>query len=51
MTAKNDITGDNIKSKTSTEKYRENYDKIFRKDKFELPICEMGIKRVEKNEK
>lgn len=32
MAAKNDITGDAIVSKTS-EKYRDNYDKIFRKEK------------------
>jgi len=31
MTAKNDITGDEIKTKTSSDAYRENYDKIFRK--------------------
>jgi hypothetical protein len=29
--AKNEITGDFIKSKTQSEKYRENYDAIFRK--------------------
>lgn len=31
MTAKNDITGDEIKTKTTSDLYRENYDKIFRK--------------------
>ena len=31
MTARNDITGDEIKTKTSSDAYRENYDKIFRK--------------------
>jgi hypothetical protein len=31
MAAKNDITGDEIKTKTSSDAYRENYDKIFRK--------------------
>lgn len=30
MTAKNDVTGDSIKSKPTSEKYRENWDKIFR---------------------
>lgn len=33
MPAKNDITGDQIKSKFSTEKYRNNYDLIFNKNK------------------
>lgn len=31
MATKNDVTGDEIKSKVSSEQYRENYDKIFRK--------------------
>jgi len=31
MASKNDITGDEIKTKTSSDAYRENYDKIFRK--------------------
>lgn len=29
-TAKNPITGDLIKTKSSSDKYRDNYDKIFR---------------------
>ena len=29
MTTRNEITGDELRSKTSTEKYRDNYDKIF----------------------
>lgn len=33
MTATNDITGDQIKSKFSNEKYRNNYDIIFNKNK------------------
>lgn len=33
MTATNDITGDPIKTKVTTESYRENYDKIFSKTK------------------
>lgn len=33
MAATNDITGDQIKSKLSTEKYRNNYDIIFNKNK------------------
>ena len=30
MTTKNDITGDEIKSKTSSNAYREQFDKIFK---------------------
>ena len=40
MTAKNDITGDSIRSKDSSDAYRDNYDKIFRKK--ELPIVYEG---------
>lgn len=29
MTSKNDITGDDIKSKTSSDQYREGWDRIF----------------------
>lgn len=32
-TAKNDVTGDLIKSKHSSQKYYDNYDQIFRKPK------------------
>jgi hypothetical protein len=32
MTAKNDITGDSIRTKSSSQKYIDNYDSIFRKD-------------------
>jgi len=31
MTAKNDITGDSIKTKSNSQKYVDNYDAIFRK--------------------
>jgi len=31
MVAKNDITGDSIQSKVTSQKYRDNYDDIFRK--------------------
>jgi hypothetical protein len=31
MTARNDITGDAIASRGTTENYRDNYDRIFRK--------------------
>jgi hypothetical protein len=35
MTAKNDITGDSIVSKTNSDKYRIGYEVIFNKDKCE----------------
>jgi hypothetical protein len=31
MTAKNDITGDAIKTKSASSAFRENYDRIFKK--------------------
>lgn len=31
MATKNDITGDSISSKKTSDKYRDNYDKIFKK--------------------
>jgi hypothetical protein len=30
---KNDVTGDKLQSKTNTQKYRDNWDLIFKKDK------------------
>ena len=33
MTTKNDVTGDLLKSKTNTQKYRDNWDLIFNKNK------------------
>lgn len=35
MATKNDITGDDIRSKSNTDAYRDNYDRIFRKKKDE----------------
>lgn len=35
MTAKNDVTGDAIKSKVNSEEYRNNWDAIFGKKKVE----------------
>lgn len=32
MTATNDVTGDSIRSKIGSDDYRNNYDKIFRKE-------------------
>lgn len=35
MTAQNDITGDEIRSKPNSDAYRENWDRIFGKKKKE----------------
>jgi len=41
MASTNDITGDSLTSKVSTEEYRNNFDTIFRKDKKEdIPVLE-----------
>lgn len=48
MTAKNDITGDLIKSKTSSETYRDNWERIFGKK--EKPV-EDTSKKEDDNEK
>jgi hypothetical protein len=48
--SKNDITGDEIKSKPSTEKYRENYDKIFGNKKYNISSeeqCEENDSEIE----
>lgn len=39
MTAKNDITGDLIQSKSSSKAYEDNYDLIFRKKKSATTRC------------
>lgn len=49
MATKNDVTGDEIKTKTNSELYRENYDKIFRK-KQEKDAKEFDEKVIMKNE-
>lgn len=36
MTAKNDITGDSIQSRVASQKYIDNYDRIFRRNKDEI---------------
>ena len=44
MTARNDITGDAIASRTTIDKYRENFDRIFTKEKLaqrELKTCDV----------
>ena len=39
MTTKNDITGDELRSKTSTDKFRDNWDGVFSKEQ-SVPIGE-----------
>jgi hypothetical protein len=34
MSTKNDVTGDSIRSKAPSDKYRDNYDRIFKKKDF-----------------
>ena len=41
MVARNDITGDAIQTKTSSNAYRDNYDLIFRKDKMTPAVEDM----------
>ena len=41
-TAKNDVTGDFIKSKPSSDMFEENFDRIFRKKKEESRIDVVG---------
>ena len=41
-TAKNDVTGDFIKSKPSNDMFEENFDRIFRKKKEESRIDVVG---------
>lgn len=50
MVAKNDITGDALQTKPSSELYRENYTKIFGKSKLELRIEEERKKQEEKTD-
>ena len=41
MVARNDITGDAIQTKGTSNSYRDNYDNIFRKDKMTPSVKEM----------
>ena len=43
MAAKNDITGDSIKSKILSKEGRENYDRIFAKNKIKNQIIDSGF--------
>ena len=47
MAAKNDITGDSIQTRTVTDTYRDNYDKIFGKKKQHgTPATDAAIRDV-----
>jgi hypothetical protein len=46
--SRNEITGDPQRTKPSTELYRENYDKIFRKPKPEQPSGESNEQELRK---
>ena len=45
MATRNDVTGDAIKTKASSQKYRDNYEAIFSKDKEakEIPTETMKV--------
>lgn len=42
MTSRNDVTGDKIRSRVPSNRYRENYDKIFNKKNREEKKDESG---------
>ncbi len=47
MVARNDITGDAIQTKTTSQTYRDNYDNIFRKNKV-TPAVQENVDEVGK---
>jgi hypothetical protein len=49
-TARNDVTGDLLRSKPSNDMFEENFDKIFRKKKEPIPHEEMVEKMLENPE-
>ena len=54
MVAKNDVTGDSIQTKNTSDAYRDNYDRIFRKDKRaeeDAIIEDEEFKRLEEQQK
>ena len=50
MTTTNDVTGDAIKTKAQSQKYRDNYEAIFSKDKQakEIPLETMKVQEDDK---
>ena len=45
--SKNDITGDRLVTKTTSDAYRDNYDAIFRKDKQKEASLDVAAEEVE----
>ena len=43
MTAKNDVTGDSLISKVATDKFRDNFDRIFRSKPEPVKVREAGL--------
>lgn len=49
MAAKNDVTGDSIQSKTNSNEFRDNWDRIFNKKKVEDSQQESKDEKKESN--
>ena len=47
MATKNDITGDTLKTKPASDKYRENWDRIFGKKTQEVRGDRNGTKHIQ----
>lgn len=47
MTSRNDITGDALKTKTTTDAYRDGWDRIFGKKTEVVPVPEDLVKKIE----
>ena len=47
MAAKNDITGDSIQTRTVTDTYRDNYDRIFGKKKNDKPAESDSVRNIQ----
>lgn len=43
MTSKNDITGDTLVTKVTSETYRDNWDRIFGKPRCVCEACKEGV--------
>ena len=47
MTTRNDITGDALQTKTTTDAYREGWERIFGKKTEVVPVPEDLVKKIE----
>jgi len=47
VTARNDITGDALRSKPNSDKYRDNYDRIFKKNRAAIDDAVVGSSPAE----